>query len=166
VGPSRLQVSPSPAGAVAGASCKTLTGTAKLSPGLPPLSSKALVKATITIKGAKLSGCTGGVTSGALSATLKYGIASNCSTTVAGKTANIKGTATVVWNNKKTSTIALSLVGVTKKPTETTIPGTVTAGMFKGSKSSGTVVYTLAKNNCGTLPFSSATFKSLTKVVI
>ena len=157
-------IAASPAGAVAGASCAKLTGTANLKPGLS--NTATLNKPTITIKNAKLSGCTGGVTTGTLSATLKYTIPSNCLGQATGKSSGIKGTATVVWNDKSTSTLSIKLVGVTKKPTETTIPGTVTAGKFKGSKTSGTTIYTLATGECSAKPFTTATFKNLTKIVI
>jgi len=156
----------SPAGAAAGATCKTISGTAAFSPGLPPVTAKTTAKPTVTIKNAKLGGCTGGVTSGTLSATLKFGIANNCKTLIAGATTNTSGTATVVWNNKTTSTIALKLVGVKGKPTQTTIPGTVTTGAFKGSKSSGTVVYTIAGGQCTSKPLTSVPFKQVTSIVI
>jgi hypothetical protein len=153
-----------PAGAVAGASCKTLSGSATLKPGLSNTAAKN--KPTITIKNAKLGGCTGGVTSGLLSATLKFGTANNCIGLAQGKSSNISGTAKVVWNNNSTSSLSLKAVGVNGKPTELTIPGTVTAGKFKGSKSSGTVSFSIPKGQCSTKPLTTPTFKQVTKIVI
>jgi hypothetical protein len=155
----------SPAGAAAGASCKSLTGTAKLAPGLPITTSKVKVKPTYTIKGAKLTGCTGGVTSGVLAATLKQALPGNCTTLLAGGTANISGTATVVWNNKTTSTFTVKLVGQ-KNVSQFKIPGKVTKGAFLKSTTSGTVAFTPAAGSCTKKPLSAATFKSTTKIVI
>jgi hypothetical protein len=158
-------IASAPAGAaVKGATCTKLTGTATLKPGLSNTTAKN--KPAITIKNAKLTGCTGGVTSGTLSASLKYTIAQNCIGQIKGTSSGITGTAKIVWNDKSTSTLSLKLVGVTKKPTQTTIPGTVTAGAFKGSKSSGTINYTLGTGQCASKPFTSATFKNVTKIVI
>jgi len=154
----------SPAGAAAGASCKTLSGSAQLSPGLP-ISKTIKVKPTYTIKGAKLTGCTGGVTSGVLSATLKQAIAGNCTTLLAGATANISGTATVVWNNKTTSTFTVKLVGQ-KNVSQFKIPGKVTKGAFLNSVTSGTVGFVPAAGSCSKKPLTAATFKSTTKIVI
>jgi hypothetical protein len=159
-----IATAPAGAAAVKGATCTKLTGTATLKPGLSNTTTKN--KPAITIKNAKLSGCTGGVKTGTLSANLKYGIAQNCVGQVQGTSSGITGTAKVTWNDKSTSTLTLKLVGVTKKPTETTIPGKVTVGNFKGSVSSGTINYTLGKGQCGAKPFTSATFKNVTKIVI
>jgi hypothetical protein len=157
-------IAAAPAGAVAGASCKTLTGTATLKPGLSNTAAKN--KPVITIKNAKLGGCTGGVTSGLLSATLKFGTANNCAGLAQGKSSNISGTSKVVWNNNTTSTLALKLVGVTGKPTQLKITGTVTVGKFKGSNASGTTEFKLPPGQCGTKPLTSPTFKQVTKIVI
>ena len=157
-------IAAAPAGAVAGASCKTLSGTATLKPGLSNTAAKN--KPVITIKNAKLGGCTGGVTSGLLSATLKFGTANNCIGLAQGKSSNISGTAKVVWNNKSTSAVSLKAIGVKGKPTQLTIPGTVTAGKFKGSKTSGTVEFKIPSGQCSSKPLTTPTFKQVTKIVI
>ena len=155
----------SPAGAVTGASCKTFTGTATVKPGLPATTAK--VKPVISTKNAKLAGCTGGVTSGLLTGTLKGSVLQNCTGLAQQTNFGLKGTATVVWNNKKTSTISWSLTpGPKGKITTVNLPGTVTAGLFKGSKMSGQVMFTFPKGQCGTLPLTSATVKQATKIVI
>ena len=164
----------SPAGAATGPSCKTLSGTAKLSPALPGLEKVLEAKPTVTIKGARLGGCSGGVTSGTLSATLKFGQPTNClDFTLPGgvSAAKIKGTATVVWNTKATSTLTLSIAngptikGHTQPPNTISIPGTVTAGQFKGSKVSGTFTQ---DQPCllGHPTVSSFTFKQLSKIAL
>jgi hypothetical protein len=106
------------------------------------------------------------VTSGLLSATLKFGTANNCIGLAQGKSSNISGTAKVVWNNKATSTITLKAVGVPGKPTQLKIPGTVTAGKFKGSKTSGTTEFKIPSGQCSSKPLTSPTFKQVTKIVI
>ena len=154
-----------PAGAaVKGSTCTSLTGLATLKPGLSNTTAKN--KPTATIKNAKLAGCNNGVKSGLLSATLKWGTANNCVGLAQGKSSNITGTGKVVWNDNSTSTLKLKLVGVTGKPTQLTIPGTVTLGKFKGSTISGKVEFKIPSGQCGTKPLTSPTFKNLGKVVI
>jgi hypothetical protein len=164
----------SPAGAVAGATCQSLSGTAKFSPPLPGLEKVLEARPTVTIKGAKLGGCSGGVSSGTLSATLKFGQPSNClELTLPGgvSAAKIKGTATVVWNTAATSTLTLSIAngptikGRAQPPNTLSIPGTVTAGKFKGSKVSGT----LTQNQpclLGHPTVASFNFKQLAKIAV
>jgi len=164
-----MVVMTSPAGAATGTTCKTASGTATFSPALPKLGNKTLVTSTITVKNAKLGGCSNGVTSGTLSLTAKI-ISANC-TTLASPPANAKptvGTEKITWapTAKGTSTVALTLGTVKGKPTETTTNGTVSAGTFKGTKSSGTVVYTLPKGACTANALTTVTFKQLTSLNI
>jgi hypothetical protein len=155
----------SPAGAAGATTCKTASGTATFAPALPKVGSKAKVKPTVTIKG-NVGNCTGGVKSAALKATLKFSIANNCSTLLAGASTGTKGTETLTWNTKKTSTVALTLVGVKGHVTQTKASGTVTAGVFKGSKQSGTLNYTLPKGACTAAGLSKVTFKQIAPIVI
>jgi len=160
-----VSLTASPAGAVAGATCKTFSGTATVKPGLP--ATKTLVKPVIATKNAKLAGCTGGVTSGLFTGTLKGSVPQNCAGLAKQTNFGLKGTATVVWNNKKTSTISWSLTpGPKGKITTVNLPGTVTAGLFKGSKMTGQVMFTFPKGQCGTTPLTSVTVKQVTKIVI
>jgi hypothetical protein len=153
----------SPAGAAAATpTCKTVTGQATFSPALPALKSTATSKPTITIKGAKLSGCAGGgVTGGTVGATLKFGIANNCSTLLKGASTKTTGTVTIAWNTKATSTAKVTLVGITGKPTQQTVSGPITTGLFKGKKLSVLTVYTLLKGGCTTAGLSLVSFKNL-----
>jgi hypothetical protein len=155
-----------PAGAASGVVCKTATGAATFSPALPKVGATTKVKAAITITGAKLGSCSGGgVTSGILNAKLNFGIAGNCSSLMAGSNAGIKGTEVITWNNKKTSTIALTLTGL-KNPTQTSATGVVTAGLFKGMKQSGNLQYALPTGGCTKAGLAKVTFKQLTAIVI
>ena len=152
----------SPADAVGGTVCKTASGTATFLPALPPVSSTVKNKPTVTIKNGKLAGCVGGgVTSATLAATLKFGLASNCKSLLGGAATNTKGTEKITWNNKSTSTVTLTLAGVAKKPTNINATGPVTLGLFKGSKQSGTLAFTLPAGACTTKPLSTVTFKVL-----
>jgi hypothetical protein len=155
-------IAAAPADAVGGTVCKTASGTATFLPALPSIKSTTKNKPTVTIKNGKLAGCVGGgVTSATLTATLKFGLASNCKSLLAGASTNTKGTEKITWNNKKTSTVTLTLTGVPKKPTNITATGPVTLGLFKGSKQSGTLAFTLPAGACTTKPLSTVTFKVL-----
>jgi hypothetical protein len=155
----------SPAGAATGVSCKTATGSATFSPALPKMGAATKVKSTITITGAKLGGCTGGVTSGTLNAKLTFSTGSNCSMLLAGANAGIKGTETITWNTKQTSTVALTLKGL-KNPTQTSATGVTTAGLFKGAKQSGNLQYTIPTGGCSKVALTKVTFKQLTAIAI
>jgi hypothetical protein len=158
-----------PAGAVGGTSCKTAVGSATFTPALPKLSSKTTVLSTIKSTGAKIGGCVGGsVTSATATITAKFSKPGNCTTLATAKTASpTKGTGTWTWNNKKTSTIALTLTGGTgATATHAKLAGTVTAGLFKGSKLSGSVIYAIPSGACKTTALSKVTFKQLTPLVI
>src|SRR4051794_3791744 len=88
--PATLLAAPGGA-AAAKPTCTKLTGVATFKPALPKLASTKKVKPTITITGAKLSGCTGGgVTGGIVKSTLKFGNASNCKDLLGGKATNTK----------------------------------------------------------------------------
>jgi hypothetical protein len=158
----------SPAGAATvGTTCKGASGTATFSPALPKVGATTTVKPTITIKGAKLTGCKGGgVTSGTFVASLKFSVASNCSTLLAGGETGTKGTETITWNTKQTSTVALSLKGVKGKVTQTNATGPVSKGLFAKAKQTGTLNYTLPSGGCTAAALSKVTFKSITPIVI
>ena len=60
--------------------CKLFSGTQTYTPGLPPVSSKTLVKPVDATNGS-FTGCTGGgITKGTVSASAKATTATNCST--------------------------------------------------------------------------------------
>jgi transcription initiation factor TFIID subunit TAF12 len=156
-----------PAGADGGTTCKSLTGSASFSPALPKLSSNTKVKPTITIKGAKVGGCKGGnVTTGTLAANLKFGVASNCTTLSQGANTNTKGSATIVWNTKQSSTSAVSLKVVSGNPTAQTWSGSVAAGLFKGSKFTVTTMLVVPSGVCTATGLSKVPFKAVTVLKI
>jgi hypothetical protein len=148
--------------------CTKLNGTATFKPPLPKLASAKKLKPTVTIKGAKLAGCTGGgVTGGTVAATMKFGAASNCTTLAEGAPTNTKGTVTVAWSNKRTSTVSATLKAVAGKMTLQTLAGKIAAGQFKGSKLSATTEFVIAGGQCtaqnlSTVPFALARGAKLT----
>jgi hypothetical protein len=155
-----------PAGAAAKTTCKSAGGSATFTPALPKVGSTAKVKPTIKIVGGKLAGCTGGgVTGGTLAATIKFANAANCSSLLNGAPTGAKGTETITWSNKQTSTVTLTLAAVKGKPTQTKAAGVVTAGLFKGAKQSGTLNYTPLNGGCTTANLAKVTFKQVTPVV-
>lgn len=151
------------ADAAAGTSCKTISGSATFKPALPKLGSSTKVVSTITAVGT-FGGCVGGgVTSGAVKLTLKFSKPGNCATLATAGSANpAKGTEMITWNTKQTSTITLTLTGVKGQPKQARIAGAVTAGLFKGSKESGSVMYVVPKAACTSMSLSNVTVKQLT----
>jgi hypothetical protein len=149
--------------AAATPTCKALAGTATFSPAIPKIGSATKVKPTISIKAAKLSGCTGsGVTGGTVNSTLKFGLAANCSSLLKGDATKTAGTVSIIWNTKATSTVAkATLVGVTGHPTQSTVSGAITAGLFKGKKVSVVTNYVLPKGGCTAAALSKVTFTIL-----
>jgi hypothetical protein len=154
--------------AAATPTCKTLAGTATFTPAIPKIGSTVKVKTTVGIKGAKLSGCTGGgVTGGTVNATLKFGLGANCASLLKGDSTKTTGTITIIWNTKKTSTVAKgTLVGVTGKPTQQTVSGPISAGLFKGKKVSVLTGYTIPKGGCTAANLAKVTFKNLKPLTV
>jgi hypothetical protein len=149
--------------AAATPTCKTLAGTATFAPAIPKVGSTAKVKPTISIKGAKLGGCTGGgVTGGTVNSTLKFGLAANCSSLLAGASTKTAGTVSIIWNTKATSTVGkATLVGVTGHPTQSTVSGAITAGLFKGKKVSVVTNYIIPAGGCTSANLAKVTFTIL-----
>ena len=163
----------SSAGAAGGTTCSSLHGIAALTPGLPKIGDTTLVRSRVSIKGARLSGCRGSVTNATVRATLRFAKPSNCtlliSQVTAATTVVAKGTATFTWNNRRTSTVSLSvsLGAIPDQPSVAKIAGTVTAGLFKGMKESGTVIWSLDSTACfGGAPLKSLTFTQFSPFVV
>jgi hypothetical protein len=158
----------SPAGAVGGTKCKTLSGTATFKPALPKLTSTKTVLSTVSATGGKIGGCVGGgVKSATAVLTAKFSKPGNCTTLAKGASNPTKGKLTLAWNTKATSTIGVvSLTSIPKKPTQSKIAGKITAGLFKGSSLSGTVNYTPQTGGCTKVDLSKVTFKQVTPLVI
>jgi hypothetical protein len=149
-----------PAGAASGTTCKSVSLNETSTPGLPIVTSKAVVTATVKLTG-KVTGCSGGgVTSASLTETYKY--KGNCAMLAAGKgtVTPLKPTTTYTWNNHKTST-ATSTTTVTKASgfTSATLKDVthITSGLFKGTSATGTLTLTAPKGSCTTIPGAKLT---------
>ena len=126
-------------GAAGGTSCKSgMRGVETWKPPLLASGSPHKTRPTITIRGAKLTGCkNGGVKSGTLSAKIKWLDPGNCDTLLTYREGEafprIKGTVTITWNTKETSTAtvthhaqqALRAAGERNDPTRTGVTGRV-----------------------------------------
>jgi len=162
----------SSAAAAGGSACRSFVGTAALAPGLPRLGDTRRVTPTISIEGARLRGCPGRATSATVSATLKFAKPSNCKLLITQVSRNIpaiaKGTLTIAWDNKMTSTIALSMSfgSVVDEPTVAIMAGTVEAGLYQGLKQSWTVLWTMRRTDeCfGGAPLTSLAFSKFDAV--
>jgi hypothetical protein len=161
-----------PAGAVTGSTCATFRGNATVSPGLPKVGSTDQVRPAISINRAKLTGCHGGVSSATASATLKFDHATNCTQMIAQITSSVtvraKGKLTFSWNNKRTSTVSFALLfgAIKGEPSVAKVTGTVTAGLFKGAKETGSLYWALSSSACfGGSPLTSFTFSEFSPFV-
>jgi len=150
-----------PSGAAVGTSCKTSIGQATIAPGLSSVPAVQTIAATTT-----LSGCTGGgVTAGTGKTILKVG-ATDCTGLAKGASKEAL-TGTVMWNTRKTSTFTgTALSGTGAKVLQATISGRVTAGLFKGSKVSTTIVYAVNKGETCSSTITSMSIKGLKPFVI
>lgn len=127
---------------------------------------------TITSTGT-VTGCVGGgVVSGTLKATFKTNDPGNCNTLLGvGDTqdtdSTTPGTSTTTWNNHQTSTASLQLHSVAGHPTEVSITGTGTAGLFKGFAITGTVNFTpVGTSDCVHGDLTKVTYKEVTPLEI
>ena len=147
-----------PAVAAGGTSCKPPSGKITLSPGL---SSTAKVQ-TIVIN-LPVAGCTGGgVTGGTFKGTLKT--AALTAAQFATSTTPLKFTASITWNNKKTSTFSATATTKIGKTITDTIKGKVTKGLFLGSSVTSTQTVTPGPTVGGVIKF--VTIKGTANFVI
>ena len=160
-------------GAASGTTCQALRGTAVLSPGLPSLGNAAVVRPIISVIGAKINGCRGPVTSASASGKLRFAKPSNCTRLISQITANTKvsatGTVVLTWSTHTTSEVAMTLTfgSVANKPTLATLTGTVTSGLFKGTKTTGTIQWSLGTTECfGGAPLTSAAFSGFAPFLV
>jgi len=124
-----------PAGAATGTSCKSVAGSVTVAPGLTDKLLPQVITFNLPVKG-----CTGGgVKSGTVKGTDKVTKPGDCKTLgTPGPPQKITGT--ITWNTKATSTFSAS---TTTKGLTFTITGSVTAGLFKGTKVSEAGTYHL-----------------------
>ena len=134
-------LSAGPAGAAGGTTCKTLTGTATITPGLGATAKNQKILSTSAI-----GGCTGGgVTKGTGKAT---NTTPNGNCTGLAKSGTKSSISEVItWNTGKTSTLAGSTV-TGPKTGQATITLKVTAGLFVGLHGSQIIAFKISKGGC------------------
>ena len=152
-----------PSGAAAGAGCKAITGVATFKPALPVITSKATVNTTVTIV-SHLTGCTGpGGASGVATSTTKLTKA-NCLNVTQSLSASKPATQSVKWVKGQTSTATASLKP-NGKSLQSTLVSSTTAGLYKGTKLTGTLQGSLVGGACTAKPMTTFPFKSIGKLV-
>ena len=150
--------------ATAAQTCTTVSGTAKITPGLGSTPANQTVVAKGTETGCTPSAKTGG--SGTLKATVQISQA-DCSTLVNGGQ-SFTGTGSTTWANAKVSKYSLNFTtGTGNNVTVATITGTVTGGLFKGKSLSGQIKFTIKGSpNCTTIPVTKLSFTNTKPFVI
>jgi len=145
--------------------CKSLSGTQTFTPGLPPITSKVLVK-PVTKTSLKIIGCSGGgITSGTSVGSTKATTGTNCLALIkgAGKP-GAPSVGTINWSNGQTSTTS-NVLTVTSKPGASPIIVKLvtkyTAGLGKGKTSTAVIKAVPNAGYCTTKPFTSSNFVSL-----
>jgi hypothetical protein len=153
-------IAATPAGAAAGPGCKAITGVATLKPGLP--AGKTTVNTTVSIV-SHLTGCSGagGASATATSTTKLTKV--NCANFSKAQGASKPATQHIVWAKGQTSTASASLKS--KGGLSSTLTSITTAGLYKGTKLTGTLVGTLVGGGCVSKPLSTLDFKSTGKLV-
>jgi len=145
-------LSAAPGGAAGGTTCKKLTATAQFAPALLVLSKKTKRASAVTSQGT-LGRCNGGgVSSGTFTAS--YKIASgNCTTLLTYTPTPITVHISTTWNTNQTSTATIQLHAVKAEPQTRTVTGLVTAGLFKGSRTTAAFTFAfVTKSGCFKTP--------------
>jgi len=154
-----------PAGAAAGTTCATTSGTVTWSPAEPVKAPG--VKNSISAIGT-FGKCTGAVSTAHTKLVTPLGkTPSYCGSLLKYSTGpTTTGTLTVTWNKGAASVIAVSIFKVKGQPTQALVTGTVKSGQFAGLKSSGTVSYKPKVGNCVTTALTSATYAQVGSLTI
>jgi hypothetical protein len=156
-------ISIAPAGAASYQTCKTLKGTATLTPGLSTVPKTQTVTAKANATGCAPASKTGG--SGVL--TSKASIPNGSCQGLATGGQTIKLASTMKWKNGKSSKLALTAkTGSGSTATVATITGKVTSGLFVGKKVKTTITFTVKSGeNCTTVPVKHLTIKNTKPLV-
>jgi hypothetical protein len=151
-----------PAGAAGGTTCKTLTGTGTVTPGLGTTKKNQTIVAVSAI-----GGCTGGGVTGGTGKATNVTKNANC-TGLAGIGVKSTITQVITWNTKATSTLTGTTV-TGPKVAQATIKLTVTKGLFVGLHATQIISFTPAKGggSCtDKAPLKKLTIKVVTPLVI
>jgi hypothetical protein len=169
--PAGMLVASSPvvAGAAGGTTCTGTSGVATFTPALPKVGSSATVTPIVTIKGAKVTGCSGGgVTSGTIKSKITFHDPTNCQMLLNGtKPANPPtGKITTTWNTTQVSVAKVKLLTVSGQPTQTHVVGKVVSGLFVGLHVDQTLSFAPKTGDCVNTDLSQVTFKQVTNLKI
>jgi hypothetical protein len=151
-----------PAGAAAGTTCKNGGGSVTFAPPLPDATSSKVVKSAQKRSGT-VTGCSGTVKSGKLTGVSPKSAGANCLTLQTWTSKPTKVALIIKWNTGASSTIGAQLKEIANVSVTTqTVTGSVTAGLFKGSKLTAKVNYTLPKDGCSAgHPLAKVTYKNI-----
>ena len=168
--PAGMLVASAPvAGAAGGTTCAGTSGTATFTPPLPKVGSTATVTPVVTIKGGKITGCSGGgVTSGTFNSKITFHDPTNCQKLLNGDpVANPPtGKITTTWNTTQVSVAKVKLLQVSGQPTQTHVVGKVVSGLFVGLKLDQTISFAPKTGDCVNTDLSQVTFKQQTSLKI
>ena len=156
-------------GAAAGTSCTGTSGLATFTPPLPKVGSATTVTPVVTIKGAKITGCSGGgVTSGKFKSKITFHDPTNCQILLNGTAPAHPptGKITTTWNTGQTSVAKIKLHTVSGQPTQTHVTGKVVSGLFTGLSLDQTLSFTPKTGDCVNTDLSQVTFKQVTNLTI
>ena len=157
------------AGAVGGTTCTGTSGVATFTPALPKVGSSATVTPVVTIKGAKITGCSGGgVTSGTFKSKITFHDPTNCQKLLNGDpVANPPtGKITTTWNTTQVSVAKVKLLTVSGQPTQTHVVGKIVSGLFVGLKLDQTLSFAPKTGDCVNTDLSQVTFQQQTPLKI
>jgi hypothetical protein len=166
-----LVITASPAAAAPVVTCTKASGTAKFTPGLPPVGDDTKVKAKLTSTGS-ISGCTG---SGHVSkGTTKFtqtskSDGSNCAELIAPDTSAkpTKGTLVITWAGGKGKSTAAGTAIKQTDATHANITGKITAGKFKGKTFKAKVEFKVPTDgSCSSKPLTKVTYKNVGKTTV
>jgi hypothetical protein len=145
--------------------CKKLTGSVLIKPGIQKTPKAQTATASGNLTGCTPAAKTGG--SGVLKAKLTLPKNSSCAGLVGGNTA-LKLAATATWKNKKTSSFALTAkTGTGKNVLVATITGKVSKGLFLGRPVTGQIkVKPAAGQDCFNKPVTKLTFTNTKPFVV
>jgi len=168
---SMVAIGAGPASAAGGTTCTKLVGVVgTITPGLPPLSSSALVTKVVTKASGSFAGCTGGgVTAGKFSlASTPSKTPGNCKTLLQpDKSGPTAGTGSITWTPKGSSTFSFKLLKTTPPSTSQVFSAKITGGLFKGLTATQKFTFTaVPKTGCVSTPLSKVTVAPKTPLVI
>jgi hypothetical protein len=155
-------LSAAPAGAATGTTCKVVSGTATLAPGVTPTNRAQTITATLAF-----AGCSG---TGGASASAKLVFKEKATNCVGLTKTGIKGSLSgkITWSDSEASNVGGSLT-TGPKTGQVTLAGNVSSGLFAGAHLSNVIMFGQASGggSCtAKSPLRKLTVKSVKSLVI